>query len=35
MLETTDQLLFPKRGDHNAKRNDETRGQRAQEGFKT
>ena len=25
--------LFPKQGDHNAKRNDETRGQRAQEDF--
>ena len=27
--------LFSKRGDHNAKRNDETRGQRAREDFKT
>ena len=27
--------LFPKRGDHNAKRNDETRGQRARIDFKT
>ena len=27
--------LSPKRGDHNAKRNDETRGQRAQKNFKT
>ena len=31
----TDQLPFPKRGDHNAKRNEETRGQRAREDFKT
>ena len=31
----TDQLLCPKRGDHNAKRNDETRVQRAWEDFKT
>ena len=27
--------LFPKWGDRNAKRNDKTRGQRAQEDFKT
>ena len=27
--------LFPKRGDHNAKRNDETRGQRVGEDFNT
>ena len=27
--------LFPKRGDHNAKRNDETQGQRIREDFKT
>ena len=26
---------FPKRGDHNANRNDETRGQRARVDFKT
>ena len=31
----TDQLALPKQGDHNAKRNDETRGQRAREYFKT
>ena len=31
----TDQLPLPKRGDHNAKWNDETRGQRACEDFKT
>ena len=31
----TDQLPLPKRGDHNAKKNDETRGQRAREDFKT
>ena len=27
--------LIPKRGDHNAKKNEETRGQRAREDFKT
>ena len=35
MRSTQTSSLFPKRGDHNTKRNDETRGQRAREDFKT
>ena len=31
----TDELPLPKRGDHNIKRNDETRGQTAREDSKT
>ena len=34
MRSTQTSSIFPKRGDHNAKRNDETRGQRTHEDFK-
>ena len=35
MRSTQTSSLFPKQGDHNAKKNEETRGQRAREDFKT
>ena len=34
MRSTQTSSLFPKRGDHNAKRNEETQGQSAREDFK-